>query len=292
MPRRHLPRYPVYSRGERAADVCVHAAGVAVGLGGFAAILTSISQTTIGAGAALLVYGAAMLAMLACSAAYNLTRPSFAKELLRRLDRGVIFVMIAGTYTAFMGIALPGWRGTLMLAFVWCGALAGAIVELVFPRRYERLLIGLCLLLGWSFLFVFDAVVAALPRAALLLLAGGGLLYTAGVAFHLWSRLPYHNAVWHALVLAAVICHYAAVIGWIAPAGSPVTDTSTPLGGYAGTVAGPYLGASSSGPRGGCEPMALQSLLPERHDAYLAERVKVDVDNVGLHPGMEPGMYV
>jgi hemolysin III len=46
----------------------------------------------------------------------------------------------------------------------------------------------------------------------MLMLLAGGILYTAGVAFHLWERLPYHNAIWHALVLAASACHFAAVV--------------------------------------------------------------------------------
>jgi hemolysin III len=46
----------------------------------------------------------------------------------------------------------------------------------------------------------------------LTLLMIGGVLYTVGVVFHLWDRLPYQNAIWHAFVLSAASCHYAAVI--------------------------------------------------------------------------------
>jgi hemolysin III len=45
----------------------------------------------------------------------------------------------------------------------------------------------------------------------LVLLATGGALYTIGVVFHVWERLPYQNAIWHAFVLAGAACHYAAV---------------------------------------------------------------------------------
>jgi hemolysin III len=55
-------------------------------------------------------------------------------------------------------------------------------------------------------------VVEALSGASLVLLLVGGGLYSLGVVFHLWHRLPYHNAVWHAFVLAAAICHYIAVM--------------------------------------------------------------------------------
>ena len=61
-------------------------------------------------------------------------------------------------------------------------------------------------------------LIAVLPISALALLGVGGLLYTGGVAFHLWKSLPYQNAVWHGFVLAAAGCHYVAVLealaGW------------------------------------------------------------------------------
>jgi hemolysin III len=46
----------------------------------------------------------------------------------------------------------------------------------------------------------------------LTLLMVGGVLYTIGVVFHLWERLPYQNAIWHGFVLSAASCHFAAVI--------------------------------------------------------------------------------
>jgi hemolysin III len=55
-------------------------------------------------------------------------------------------------------------------------------------------------------------MVAALSDAGLALVATGGALYTLGVAFHLWDRLPFQNAIWHAHVLAASFVFYAAVV--------------------------------------------------------------------------------
>jgi hemolysin III len=30
--------------------------------------------------------------------------------------------------------------------------------------------------------------------------------------FHLWQRLPYHDAIWHGFVLVAASVHYLAVL--------------------------------------------------------------------------------
>jgi hemolysin III len=50
----------------------------------------------------------------------------------------------------------------------------------------------------------------------MVLLAVGGILYTVGVVFHLWERLRFHNAIWHAMVLIASACHFAAIIDSVA----------------------------------------------------------------------------
>jgi hemolysin III len=50
-----------------------------------------------------------------------------------------------------------------------------------------------------------------LSSAALVLLAAGGIVYSLGVIFFVWERLPYQTAIWHAFVLAGTACHFAAV---------------------------------------------------------------------------------
>ncbi len=45
------------------------------------------------------------------------------------------------------------------------------------------------------------------------------MLYSIGAGFHLAARLPYHTVAWHAFVLGAAACHFAAVLRDIAPAG-------------------------------------------------------------------------
>lgn len=209
--------WPDYSPGEQRADACIHIVGVIAGLAGVAvlmavALLEGDALAMIG----LALYGGGLLAMLGCSALYNMTAPSVRKERLRRLDHAAIFIMIAGTYTPFtlLGIGgLPGWE---LFGFVWLVAIGGAAMKLIFPRRLERVSIALYLLLGWSILAAPGSPLSALPSPAITLLAIGGLLYSLGVLFHLWDRLPYHNAVWHALVLAAAGSHYAAILFYIA----------------------------------------------------------------------------
>jgi hemolysin III len=95
-----------------------------------------------------LVYSVCLLMMLACSAAYNLSNAA-RRGRLRQLDHAIIFLMIAGTYTPFTTCRLHGVWAIGMTAAVWMGAVTGAVMKLICPRRFERVSIVAYLALGW-----------------------------------------------------------------------------------------------------------------------------------------------
>ena len=201
------------TRGELVADGVIHVIGITAGLAG-AAILV-IAAATHGSPlelAALATYAGGLLAMLGCSAAYQILRSSRRRELLRCFDHSAIFLMIAGTYTPFTLLRLrPSWDFVLTGA-VWSVATAGIALRLLRPQVFDRVSIGFYLALGWAGLAAIAPLVPFLQVSTLVLLGIGGLLYTAGVAFHLWERLPFQNAIWHAFVLLAAGVHYTAVL--------------------------------------------------------------------------------
>jgi len=212
--------FPRYSRAERIADGIVHFLGVIFGLAACVSLVVAAQPAQDALlWLALGLYGFGLLAMLVCSAAYNLTPHPRFKAVIRRLDHAAIYVMIAGTYTPFTLIAIGGAWGLGLLAFVWTAALGGVALKLFCPRRFDRLSVVTYLLLGWSVVVAMDPLLGAVSAASLVLLGAGGLLYSLGVVFHLWQRLPYQNAIWHALVLAAAACHFSAVLSEVALAG-------------------------------------------------------------------------
>jgi hemolysin III len=203
------------TRREHVADRWVHLLGLGLGLP--AAVAVVIVAAVDGARdqlAPVTLYALGLLAMLGCSAAYHLLRKSRRRDWLRRLDHAAIFAMIAGTYTPFTLKLERGWAEGLTAA-VWALAAAGIAVKLMRPgpaARRHAISVALYLALGWIGLLALGPFTASLGSATLLLLAIGGTLYTAGVIFHLWQRLPYQNAIWHGFVLVAAGVHYAAVL--------------------------------------------------------------------------------
>jgi len=160
--------------------------------------------------AALAVYGAGLLAMVGASALYAWGRGGRRHTLYRHLDHAAIFVMIAGTYTPFIVISFGGMQGRWLLALIWAVALAGVLLKLIAPRRFEPLSVPLYLVMGWAVLSQ-PGLLLSLPASVIMLLVAGGVFYSVGIVFHL-ARMRFQEAIWHSFVLAAAACHYAAIV--------------------------------------------------------------------------------
>jgi hemolysin III len=201
------------SRQELAVDCFIHILGIAAGSIGGATLVALIAARgdwlELGA---LLIYAVGMIAMFSFSAAYNLARNSRWRAALRRCDHAAIFVMIAGSYTPFTLLRLDGaWSWGLTTA-VWSIAGIGMLIKLCRRCDLRYASVAPYLLLGWIGLIAIDPLFRSLGWETLGLLGLGGALYVIGVGFHVWERLPFQNAIWHAFVLAAASVHYAAVV--------------------------------------------------------------------------------
>jgi len=201
-----------YDRAEIVVDGLVHVAGIALGIVGTVVLIAfALHSSVLGNLSASIVYAAGLLAMLGFSAAYNLWPVSRAKWILRRFDHSAIYLLIAATYTPF-AVQLKGLLAIGLLAWVWTVAVAGIELKLALPGRFDRLSILFYLLLSWSGAMLYEPISGVLSASTLWLLGAGGLLYTAGVAFHVWRNLRFQNAIWHSFVLGAAACHYTAVL--------------------------------------------------------------------------------
>jgi hemolysin III len=196
----------------------VHGVGIVAGAIGAVFLLARVLHSqTPGQLAPIVAYIVGLLAMLGCSAAYNVWRSCSRHEWLRRLDHGAIFVMIAGTYTPLTALRLsPAW-GNALLATVWTAATLGVVLKLWRPRRIESISVAIYLLLGWIGVVALQELLSSVEPGTLVLLLIGGLLYSAGLVFHLSPGWRYQTALWHLSVLMAASFHYLAVVSLVEP---------------------------------------------------------------------------
>ncbi len=188
----------------------------------FAALL--IGATLVGlassgrARTAVAIYAAGLAGCLGTSALYHRGHWSpGVRAWLCRLDHSMIFVLIAGTYTPVCMLALSGTLGTAMLVTVWVGAALGIVMTLVWWRPPALAEVLPYIVLGWVAIVALPQLGAALGWLALLLLFGGGALYTVGAVIYGLERpdpfprvFGYHE-VFHCFTIAAAAAHLAVV---------------------------------------------------------------------------------
>lgn len=209
---------PRYTFGDELASSIVHGIGIVLSIGGLAALVAlSARHGEAREVIASAVYGATLVLLYTASTLYHAVPVARAKPVLRTLDHIAIYLLIAGTYTPFTLIALPGRWGWSLFVAVWTLAALGSALEFGALKRYRKLSVLLYIGMGWIGMVAFKPLMAHLQTGGMVLLVAGGLAYTLGVPFYLWRRLPYHHSVWHGFVLAGSVLHYLAVLLYVIP---------------------------------------------------------------------------
>ena len=203
-----------YSHAEKRLDSMIHIVGVGAALLAVPLLIGAALMRSIQTGSgsfilAISIYGFCLVAMLSASAFFNLGIKPGLNWLFQRIDHAAIYLKIAGTYTPF---TLISGQGLGLLAGLWGAAALGVALKLFSPVRFRFAALMLYLGMGWVGVLILPALAQALPLATLVLMVLGGVVYTTGVLFYLWTRLPYHFAIWHIFVLVASFLFYAAVM--------------------------------------------------------------------------------
>jgi hemolysin III len=195
---------------------------LSLGLGAALIVAAETPEATL----AVAIYAVSLSALLGTSALYHRVdwqRPDL-RRWMRRLDHSMIFFLIAGTYTPFALLVLDGALANTILVAVWVGAVAGAVVEIVWIEHPKWVAALVYLSLGWIAVIPFPALWNEIGAAGTLLVAAGGLLYTAGAIVYATQRpnpnpsvFGYHE-VFHLFVILAAAAHFAAVAFFALPA--------------------------------------------------------------------------
>ncbi len=161
--------------------------------------------------AAVIVYALSLSLLYAASTAYHAARHPRWKPLLRLVDHCAIFLLIAGTYTPVAVLGLGLARSRWLLVLVWGMAVLGILVKLRWMGRFPVLAPLFYLAMGWTGVFALRPLLATVGTGVVEWLVAGGVVYTLGVAFYAWKRLPFNHTVWHLFVLGGSVCHFVAI---------------------------------------------------------------------------------
>lgn len=187
-------------------------------MGGMAFLLPAAARHGTSSLVACTVYGITLLLMFGCSTAYHAVPASNAllKRRLRACDHATIFLLIAGTYTAFASTLLGGRLGHAVLATMW--VLCGLGIYGVWRRGAQRHgPVVPSLAMGTLVVLSVPQLAHSLAPRGIALFVAGAAIYALGVPFYVVQRWPHHHGIWHAFVLAASITHFYAISVFVVP---------------------------------------------------------------------------
>lgn len=206
----------VYSTTEEVFHTITHGLGAGLSIAGFIVLLIlAIKQGDGWTLAGVTVFGIALILLYLSSTLYHSFPPSKIKNFFQFLDHSCIYVLIAGTYTPFLLVYMRGLWGWILFGLLWTLTALGFIFKLFFIGKWNKLATIIYILMGWIAIIAIKPAIEMIPTGAILLMLLGGIIYTGGVIFYLWERLPFHHVIWHLFVLGGSLVHFVCIYIYI-----------------------------------------------------------------------------
>ena len=200
-------------RGERFNGYS-HLLGLVLVIGGATVLLprairTGESSKIIGA----LVFATCAVALYTASAMFHSAQGP-ARARWERADHCAIYLLIAGSCTPFVLVALSACWAAVLLAAIWSFACYGFLRELrpADSSKASQPSLRIYIAMGWLCVVTAAPLAAQLDGLTLIGLLAGAVVYTIGTVFYLNRRGWAHaHGMWHLFVLGGTMTHYFTV---------------------------------------------------------------------------------
>ncbi|MBN2503161.1 MAG: hemolysin III family protein [Anaerolineales bacterium] len=201
-----------YSPKEELANSITHGIGVVLSIVGLVVlVMQAVERGDAWHIVSYSIFGASLILLYLASTLYHsIPNPTW-KKVLKRFDHSAIFLLIAGTYTPFLLVTLRGAWGWSLFGVIWALTITGLVLKIGFIARFEKLTLGLYILMGWLVVIAIKPMLSSLALGSLIALLVGGIAYTSGVVFYVWKKLPFNHAIWHGFVMIGSVAHFIAV---------------------------------------------------------------------------------
>jgi hemolysin III len=208
-----IPEIHQYSALEEKLNAFTHFLGLLLAVIGSIALIIK-SQGFIEALSSM-IFGSSMILLFGASTLYHWVDNEQLKPMLKRADHIAIYLLIAGTYTPFLLVAIEGWVSTASIITIWAVALFGVAFKAIFKNKYPKLAVTTYAVMGWLALVIIVPIYNTVPLTGFIFLFLGGLAYSLGIPFYMAKQKQYTHAIWHVFVLLGAGCHFFAIYGFI-----------------------------------------------------------------------------
>lgn len=209
---------PEYSVTEEIINALTHGVGVILSIVGLSWMLyISVGAADPWRIAASAIYGLTLISLFLASTVYHSMYESRHRSIFKLLDHCAIYLLIAGTYTPFLLVAMRSDTGWWLFGTIWALATAGIIKKLWFGHRFPKVALASYLAMGWLVVVAAPQMADAIGPNGMAWLIAGGLCYSVGAIFYAIRRIPFNHALWHVFVLGGGICHFLSIVWYVLP---------------------------------------------------------------------------
>lgn len=216
-----------YTLGEEIASAITHGIGAGLSIAGLVLLVVqAVMYAPEGYRASYIVgftvFGASLIVLYLASTLYHALTNPLAKRLFGIFDHGSIYLLIAGTYTAYCLTALRGALGWAIFGVIWALAITGITFYSIFGSRMRKLSAVTYIPMGLIIVFASRTVRESLLAASgsglsWVYLLVGGAFYILGTVFYAMKKVKWTHFVWHLFVMAGSVFHFFSVYLSIRP---------------------------------------------------------------------------
>ena len=209
-----------YTKGEEITNAITHGVGGLLAIAGFVVLIVlSAKYGNAWYVVANCIFGTCMILLYVFSTLYHSLTNRKAKKVFRVFDHSSIYILIAGTYTAYTLTVLRDPLGWTIFGIEWGLAVIGIVFKAIIITKDETHLTGkidkistlIYVFMGWFIVIDFRKLIL-MPNISQILLLVGGVIYTLGAVLYSKDKIPYNHPVWHLMVMGGSICHYFSVL--------------------------------------------------------------------------------
>ena len=195
-----------FSLGEEIANAITHGLGVLFGIAVLVIIvIKGASSHDVIYTVSMLIYSISTIILYTNSMLYHALKKGKAKNVFERLDHSSVYILIAGSYTPLCLIAIGGIKGIIICSIQWILAIIGVTFKAIWIKRFVKIHVLIYLFMGWMIIFFINNIFKPMSPIGFYLLLAGGISYSIGVLFYVFSWFKYHHFVWHLFVLAGSV---------------------------------------------------------------------------------------
>jgi len=208
----------LFTLGEEIAHSITHGIGAGLSIAGLTLLVAlAVLYGNVYQIVSFSVYGSTLILLYLASTLYHGFQNPRLKRVFKIFDHASIYLLIAGTYTPFLLVGLRGSWGWTFLIIIWGLAILGVSFKALFIDRFHKLSVLAYILMGWLSVVMIKELLINISLGGLIWLGVGGVIYMVGVIFYALQKIPYMHVIWHFFVLGGSICHYIAVLLYLAP---------------------------------------------------------------------------